>query len=66
MITAVPRLETCDREAQQRFANVVDVLVDRDVRLTLVSDHSLREIVGGSSLDLARTASRLELINTTG
>ncbi len=66
VITAVPRLETCDREAQQRFANVVDVLVDRDVRLTLVSDHPLHEIVGGDSLDLARTASRLELINTTG
>lgn len=66
VITAVPRLETCDREAQQRFANVVDVLVDRDVRLTLVSDHPLAEIVGGRALDLARTASRLELINTTG
>jgi cell division protein ZapE len=66
VITAVPRLEHCDREAQQRFANVVDVLVDRDVRLTLVSDHPLAEIVGGSALDLARTASRLELINTTG
>jgi cell division protein ZapE len=66
VITAVPRLVTCDREAQQRFANVVDVLVDRDVRLTLVSDHPLAEIVGGSALDLARTASRLELINTTG
>lgn len=66
VITAVPRLETCDREAQQRFANVVDVLVDKDVRLTLVSDHPLAEIVGGSALDLARTASRLELINTTG
>lgn len=66
VITAVPRLETCDREAQQRFANVVDVLVDRDIRLTLVSDHPLADIVGGSALDLARTASRLELINTTG
>ncbi|RAS66899.1 cell division protein ZapE [Lentzea atacamensis] len=66
VITAVPRLETCDREAQQRFSNVVDVLVDRDVRLTLVSDHPLSEIVGGDSLDLVRTASRLELINTTG
>ena len=66
VITAVPRLETCDREARQRFANVVDVLVDRDVRLTLVSDHPLRDIVGGDFLDLARTASRLELINTTG
>jgi cell division protein ZapE len=63
VITAVPRLETCDREAQQRFANVVDVLVDRDVRLTLVSEHPLSEIVGGQALDLARTASRLELIN---
>ncbi|MET9631138.1 cell division protein ZapE [Lentzea sp. NPDC006480] len=66
VITAVPRLETVDREAQQRFANVVDVLVDKDIRLTLVSDHPLHEIVGGNSLDLARTASRLELINTTG
>lgn len=66
VITAVPRPATCDREAQQRFANVVDVLVDKDVRLTLVSEHPLHEIVGGSALDLARTASRLELINTTG
>ncbi|HUQ59200.1 MAG TPA: cell division protein ZapE [Lentzea sp.] len=66
VITAVPRLRTCDREARQRFANVVDVLVDADVRLTLVSDHPLREIIGGEALDLARTASRLEMINTTG
>ncbi len=66
VITAVPKLQHCDREAQQRFANVVDVLVDRDVRLTLVSDHPLSEIVGGQALDLARTVSRLELINTTG
>ncbi|WP_052685573.1 cell division protein ZapE [Lentzea aerocolonigenes] len=70
VITAVPRLETVHREARQRFANVVDVLVDKDIRLTLVSDHPLKEIVGCSddsrALDLARTASRLELINTTG
>ncbi|HEX7305151.1 cell division protein ZapE [Lentzea sp.] len=66
VVVDVPRLRTCDREARQRFANVVDVLVDADVRLTLVSDHPLREIVGGEALDLARTASRLELINTTG
>jgi len=66
VIAGVPRLETCDREARQRFANVVDVLVDRDVRLTLVSEHSLDEIVGGRALDLARTASRLEMINTNG
>ncbi|ANZ39983.1 hypothetical protein BBK82_31995 [Lentzea guizhouensis] len=66
VIVGVPRLETCDREAQQRFANVVDVLVDRDARLTLVSDHTLPEIVGGQALDLARTASRLELINSIG
>ncbi|WP_434445034.1 cell division protein ZapE [Lentzea sp. E54] len=66
VITAVPRMDTCGREAQQRFANVIDVLVDKDVRLTLVSDHPLSEIIGGDALDLARTASRLELINTTG
>ncbi|SES22784.1 cell division protein ZapE [Lentzea xinjiangensis] len=71
VIMNVPRLRTADREARQRFANVVDVLVDADVRLTLVSDHPLREIIGGEIVggelrDLARTASRLELINTTG
>ncbi|GGM72834.1 cell division protein ZapE [Lentzea pudingi] len=66
VITGVPRLHTCGRDARQRFANVVDVLVDKDVRLTLVSDHVLGEIVGGDTRDLARTASRLELINTTG
>jgi cell division protein ZapE len=66
VIVDVPRLNTRDREARQRFANVVDVLVDRDVRLTLVSDHQLGEIIGGEARDLARTASRLELINTTG
>ncbi|MDX8051061.1 cell division protein ZapE [Lentzea sp. BCCO 10_0798] len=66
VIVDVPRLNTRDREARQRFANVVDVLVDKDVRLTLVSDHLLGEIIGGEARDLARTASRLELINTTG
>ncbi|MGW6441959.1 cell division protein ZapE [Lentzea sp. NPDC055074] len=66
VITGVPRLHTRGREARQRFANVVDVLVDKDVRLTLVSDHALADLVGGDTLDLARTASRLELINTTG
>lgn len=66
VITGVPRLHASGREAGQRFANVVDVLVDKDVRLTLVSDHALGEIVGGGTRDLARTASRLELINTTG
>ncbi|MFJ8958213.1 cell division protein ZapE [Lentzea sp. NPDC102401] len=66
VITDVPRLGTRGRETRQRFANVVDVLVDKDVRLTLVSDHALGEIVGGDTRDLARTASRLELINTTG
>ncbi|GLY47394.1 cell division protein ZapE [Lentzea sp. NBRC 102530] len=66
VITGVPRLEHRDREARQRFSNVVDVLVDADVRLTVVSEHSLAEILGGEVRDLDRTASRLELINTTG
>ncbi|MEV6716713.1 cell division protein ZapE [Lentzea sp. NPDC051208] len=66
VIVDVPRLRTRDGEARQRFANVVDVLVDEDLRLTLVSDHLLGEIIGGEVRDLARTASRLELINTTG
>ncbi|MET9229188.1 cell division protein ZapE [Lentzea sp. NPDC003310] len=66
VITGVPRLGTCHRETRQRFANVVDVLVDADVRLTLVSDHPLSDVLDGEVRDLVRTASRLELINTTG
>ncbi|MGI5498690.1 cell division protein ZapE [Lentzea sp. CA-135723] len=66
VITDVPKLENRDREARQRFANVVDVLVDADVRLTLVSEHPLADVLGGEVRDLDRTASRLELINTTG
>ncbi|RDI34944.1 hypothetical protein DFR72_101694 [Lentzea flaviverrucosa] len=40
--------------------------MDKDVRLTLVSEHVLGEIIGGEARDLARTAGRLEMINTTG
>jgi cell division protein ZapE len=51
------------RDAAQRFANVIDVLCDRDLRLTLVGDRPLSELLpAGRSLDFARTASRLALL----
>ncbi|NUT92932.1 MAG: cell division protein ZapE [Saccharothrix sp.] len=61
VISGVPPLSTRDREAQQRFANVVDVLVDRDVRLVLVSEGDVLT-ADAKALDLERTASRLSLL----
>lgn len=50
------------RDAAQRFANVIDVLCDRDLLLTLIGDRPLSELLpDGGSLDFARTASRLAL-----
>ncbi|MBC6448765.1 cell division protein ZapE [Actinokineospora xionganensis] len=50
-------------DAAQRFANVIDVLCDRDLRLTLVGDRPLPELLPACrALDFARTASRLSLL----
>uniref|UniRef100_UPI0031CEC044 cell division protein ZapE n=1 Tax=Saccharothrix mutabilis TaxID=33921 RepID=UPI0031CEC044 len=65
VLDRVPPLATRDREARQRFANVVDVLVDRDVRLVLVGEADL--LAGDAqALDRARTASRLALLQRPG
>jgi cell division protein ZapE len=61
VISGVPKLSTRDREAQQRFANGVDVVVDRDVRLVLVSEADVLS-ADARALDLERTASRLSLL----
>ena len=53
-----------DREAQQRFIAVVDVLVDTDVELVVTSHHSLDAFrtTMPDRPDAFRTASRLQLL----
>ncbi|MFC5662736.1 cell division protein ZapE [Kitasatospora misakiensis] len=64
VLAGLPRLSSTDRDAAQRFANLVDVLHDRDARLHLVADAPLAEALHGDALplDIARTASRLRLL----
>ncbi|WP_136709548.1 cell division protein ZapE [Agromyces sp. H66] len=63
-VTRVPAFEDVDAEAQQRFINLVDVLVDADVGVTFVSDHDLATFLSGASSrpDAFRMASRLQLL----
>ncbi|MFG2820948.1 cell division protein ZapE [Kitasatospora sp. NPDC048365] len=64
VLTGLPRLAETNRDAAQRFANLIDVLCDREIPLTLVSRASLAEVLRGDGLpaDINRTASRLSLL----
>ncbi|MFG2330836.1 cell division protein ZapE [Streptomyces sp. NPDC048604] len=64
VVSGLPRLADAGRDAAQRFANLVDVLCDRDVPLTLVGRTPLAEALTGDGLpaDVDRTASRLSLL----
>ncbi|WP_395606715.1 cell division protein ZapE [Pseudomonas sp. B22129] len=59
IIDGLPLLADCPIAVQQRFINLVDVLYDRDKRLTLIGEQSLDTALSGQAIDLARTASRL-------
>jgi cell division protein ZapE len=64
VVTDVPLLTDVDREAQQRFIAVVDVLVDTDVELVVTSRHArdaFRTTMPDRP-DAFRTASRLQLL----
>ncbi|MER6990905.1 cell division protein ZapE [Saccharopolyspora hirsuta] len=64
VITGVPQLTDRDAETQQRFANVVDVLCDKDATLHVVAEHDIaRTLTEGRDTD--RTASRLALLEST-
>ncbi|MFJ3880974.1 cell division protein ZapE [Streptomyces sp. NPDC090077] len=65
VLSGLPRLAGEDRDAAQRFANLVDVLCDRDVRLVLVGEAPLDDVLRGENLplDVNRTASRLSLLS---
>ncbi|NKI44258.1 cell division protein ZapE [Streptomyces physcomitrii] len=64
VLSGLPRLRPGHRDAAQRFANLVDVLCDRGVRLHLAGEAPPAECLGGGALplDLDRTVSRLGLL----
>ncbi|MCO7273464.1 MULTISPECIES: cell division protein ZapE [Cellulosimicrobium] len=64
VVTDVPLLTDADREAQQRFIAVVDVLVDADVELVVTSAHALGAFRTAmpDRPDAFRAASRLQLL----
>ncbi|NKY47526.1 cell division protein ZapE [Nocardia cerradoensis] len=61
VVCAVPPLRRVPVDAVTRFVNLVDVLYDADLPLTLYTEVSLPELVRdvAAAPDLARTASRL-------
>ncbi|SBW20474.1 cell division protein ZapE [Protofrankia symbiont of Coriaria ruscifolia] len=65
VISGLPRFEEVGRDARQRFANVVDILCDKDARLFLVAAAPLDEVLSGDGLpiDIGRIASRLSLLS---
>lgn len=65
VITEVPPLARADEAARQRFVTLIDVLVDRDHRLTVFSEASRSEFVDidAPPADLFRCASRLALLS---
>ncbi|WP_328930546.1 AFG1/ZapE family ATPase [Streptomyces sp. NBC_00190] len=64
VLDGVPALATASPDGRQRFANLVDVACDRDIRLVLIGCDPLAALTPGSTLtrDLDRTASRLSML----
>ncbi|HEY6800737.1 MAG TPA: AFG1/ZapE family ATPase, partial [Agromyces sp.] len=65
-ITGIPAFSDADPEAQQRFINLVDVLVDSDVSVVFSSHVGLRRFLTDASQrpDAFRMSSRLQLLRT--
>lgn len=65
VVLDLPVLGPRSRDSAQRFANVVDVLCDRDVRLVLTGAAPLAEVLrdGELPIDVGRTVSRLALLS---
>lgn len=47
VVEGIPRLTTCTPQARQRFLNLVDVLNDRGIRTTFVSDLTPEQVLEG-------------------
>ncbi|QIZ36393.1 cell division protein ZapE [Saccharopolyspora sp. ASAGF58] len=61
MISGVPKLADYSPDTWQRFANVVDVLCDKDIITHVPADHRIADTLA-SGADVERTASRLALL----
>ncbi|MEU6986703.1 cell division protein ZapE [Streptomyces sp. NPDC046324] len=63
-LDGVPPLGCCTADGRRRFANLVDVCCDRDIRLFLIGADPLAGLPEDSGLlrDLDRTASRLAML----
>ncbi|MEQ6897024.1 cell division protein ZapE [Microbacterium sp. KR10-403] len=66
-ITGIPSFDAVDPQAQQRFLNLVDVLVDADVRVDFSSAVDLQGFLAaaGGRPDAIRMVSRLRLLQTS-
>ncbi|MFI8259719.1 cell division protein ZapE [Streptomyces sp. NPDC085665] len=64
VLDGVPPLTEASADGRQRFANLVDVACDRDIRLVLVGADPLTALPEGQALtrDLDRTTSRLAML----
>lgn len=64
VIVDLPQFDDIDAEAQQRFINLVDILVDLDVRVTFHSLHSLAQFTAAATRrpDAFRMQSRMQLV----
>jgi cell division protein ZapE len=67
-IVDVPQFVRVGPEAQQRFINLIDILVDTDVQVIFVSAHTLTAFLDAATTrpDAIRMASRLQLLQSQG
>lgn len=65
-ITDIPPFSTADPEVQQRFINLIDVVVDADVPVDFVASIHLKDFLADASQcpDAFRMASRLRLLQS--
>ena len=63
-LVGVPRLSSACADARRRFAGLVDVLCDADVRLLVEAVAVLEEVVDTDDLDHERMRSRLRLLGS--
>ncbi|WP_432507316.1 cell division protein ZapE [Kineococcus arenarius] len=63
-LVGVPRLSSASAGARRRFAGLVDVLCDADVRLLVEAVGPLEDVVDTDDLDHERMRSRLRLLGT--
>nr|WP_314841969.1 cell division protein ZapE [uncultured Microbacterium sp.] len=66
-VIRIPRFSDADPEAQQRFINLVDVLVDQDVPVDFLGAVDLDDFLDDAATrpDALRMASRLRLLRTS-